>query len=96
MKKILIYPEVPGVLAGVVVFLYTLYLAIPMLAAELVTEHSFFEKAPAVLMMPVTLIAAAALGLAAWELMARIVARLEFTAEEYTRFCEMRAWRRSK
>jgi hypothetical protein len=96
MKKILIYPEVPGVLAGMVVFLFTLYLALPLLAAELVTEHSFFEKAPAVLMMPITFIVATAFGLAAWELMARIVARLEFTAEEYARFCEMRAWRRSK
>lgn len=92
MRQVLINPEWPGKVVGAAVFLLAVYKLYYWLIVDVMPGDALVDKAPALLMFPVVIIIALGSALLVWECTTRLIARLEFSDDEYRRFVEFRSW----
>lgn len=92
MSKMLVNPEWPGKAAGGVVFILAVFEMLLWLVTRMMVGKDLIDKAPALLVLPLVLVIAGGAALLAWEATTRLIARLEFSDDEYRRFVEFRSW----
>lgn len=96
MKNMLVNPEWPGRVVGATVFILAVFEMLLWFVTKMMIGGDLVDGYLALLavclvVVPVVIAIAAGAGLLAWEVTTRLVARLEFSDEEYRRFVSFRS-----